>query len=197
MSAGRQKQSSTGQTTQRSETDSSQSSRPTTPGELAGYWGQLSALSGGQTQRYAQTPMQVNYDPLTPGQLSAMGGAGQTRRLGAERAFEDLMQRTGADPRLSVFQRQYAGEQGAREYASNLDAINAESEAALTELAAANRAMQMKAQTEQGQLNNQQIANLIDMFFRGQGQVSQQQSTTRSSTDQSNSSSGNDWRFAL
>ena len=146
--------------------------RPSSTAELNDYFYQLNNATGGNLARFSQGGMspEVNYQQLTPQQLRAMGGAGATRELGAQRVRDDTLGRVQADPRLSVYQSQYAGQQADRDYWSNLDAILKESEAGMTALAGQQRTQDLNAQQFNAGLTREDLEALARIYFGGKGQ---------------------------
>lgn len=165
-------------------------SQPSDPWQLAGYYNTLDLVGNGKLSKFAgQGTAPVSYDQLTAQQLRAMGGAGATRELGAQRVRDDAMQRVTADPRLSQFQAQYAGQQADRDYWAAMDAIRKESEAGLTSLAASQRLADLEAQKYNAGLSQEDLKLLADIYFGGKGQY------TTESRESSGSGRGSGWGF--
>lgn len=82
---------------------------------------------------YAPVQADVTYRPVSDDQIRALGGAGATRELNAQRARQMALDEMSADPTLTVAQRQRSSQMTNRDYTDMLDAIGKESEASLTQ----------------------------------------------------------------
>jgi hypothetical protein len=91
----------------------------------------------------------VGYKSVSPEQLKALGGAGATREMSADRTYQRLLDQVGADPSMSLYQRDVSRKDATRDLADSRDAISKESEAALTSAALA------QAQADQAGRSNQ------------------------------------------
>lgn len=82
---------------------------------------------------YAPVQADLTYRPVGNDQIRALGGAGATRELNAQRARQMALDEMTADPTLTVAQRQRSSQMTNRDYTDMLDAIGKESEASLTQ----------------------------------------------------------------
>lgn len=200
----------------KSKSTQSSSSAPLTAAQLEAYYQNLDKLSGGRLKAFATegtaptdyngialegeaangrpTIQTARYNELTPEQLRAVGGAGETRRLAIERARTRSVEEQASDPSLSVAQRFRARQLTDQDAAAQLDAINKETEAALTGVASEQRGRTLAAdsaraeainaitQSELGRRYEAALTNagltakdlelLADIYFGGKGQQS-------------------------
>jgi hypothetical protein len=203
----------------KSSSTQSSSSKPLTAKELEDYYASVNKLSGGRLNAFAQTGTQApeysgvalegeaadgrpgietaSYNELTPEQLRAVGGAGETRRRAIERLRDQAVSDQAADPRLSVAQRFRARQLTDQQAQGDLDAVNAESEAQIAQLASEQRGRTLAAdqsraevintitQSELGRryeaaltkagLTAKDLELLANIYFGGKGQVSSSQ----------------------
>ncbi len=137
------------------------STQQLTPKQVRAYFSEVDDISGGRLSRFAtegtapvdysgfalageapggrQGIQTASYQELTPDQLRAVGGAGETRRFAIERARQQAVDDQAADPSLSVAQRFRARQLTDRDAGDQLDAVNRETEALITQLAGAER----------------------------------------------------------
>ena len=125
----------------------------------------------------------VTYNELTPAQLQALGGLGATRTADAERARRQAIEQIASDASLDVFQRGRSRQLTDQDYTARLDAINKETEAAISQLASEQRARTLAAQTANAdralqagtanaqmglQASSQNAANALQAGLQGQ-----------------------------
>ncbi len=125
----------------------------------------------------------VTYNELTPAQLQALGGLGATRTADTERARRQAIEQIASDASLDVFQRGRSRQLTDQDYTARLDAINKETEAAISQLASEQRARTLAAQTANAdralqagtanaqmglQASSQNAANALQAGLQGQ-----------------------------
>ncbi|MFO1359617.1 hypothetical protein [Plasticicumulans sp.] len=125
----------------------------------------------------------VTYNELTPAQLQALGGLGATRTADTERARRQAIEQIRSDASLDVFQRGRSRQLTDQDYTARLDAINKETEAAISQLASEQRARTLAAQTANAdralqagtanaqmglQASSQNAANALQAGLQGQ-----------------------------
>jgi hypothetical protein len=167
ISVGSKKQSSQEQST----------TKPLTPEQVRAYFSDVDEISGGRLSRFAtegtapvdyqglalageapggrQTIQTASYQQLTPDELRAVGGAGETRRFAIERARKQAVGDQAADPSLSVAQRFRARQLTDQDAGDQLDAVNRETEALITQLAGGEREKAFTADAARAQAINQ------------------------------------------
>jgi hypothetical protein len=148
-----------------------------TPAQVRAYFSDVDEISGGRLSRYAtegtapvdyqglalageapggrQTIQTASYQQLTPDELRAVGGAGETRRFAIERARKQAVGDQAADPSLSVAQRFRARQLTDQDAGDQLDAVNRETEALITQLAGGEREKAFTADAARAQAINQ------------------------------------------
>ena len=153
---------------------SEQSSRQTTPEELEQYFKSLGGLSGGRLGDWAQQgTAQTQYNTLTPQQLQAMGGAGATRTTALNQNLQNQQDQINQNSSMTYAQRGQANQQAMDTYNQQADAINKETEAALTGLASQEQMRKYQADLANAQLSAQDLALLSQIYYGGKGQYSQ------------------------
>ncbi|PJE79285.1 hypothetical protein CI610_01750 [invertebrate metagenome] len=160
-----------------SKSSTKSSSRVSTSEELEAYFSKINQLSGGRLQQMAtQGTPTTQYNQLTPEELKRIGGAGETRRNVIYSNLSNTMDRVSKDPSMTYAQKQRSN-QLANEAATNqLDAINKETEAALTGLSSQERMRDYQARLANAGLTRQDLALLSQIYFGGKGQYSQSKS---------------------
>lgn len=136
---------------------------------------------------------EVNYEGLTPEQLRALGGAGATRAMSADRVFGDQMDRIRSDPRLSAAALQRTGQLATREWQGNRDAIAQEVEALLTQTMQEEAKRRYDAGVRNSDLTREDLALLAQMLQGFKGQYA----TSSSSGSGSGTSSGSSFGINL
>ena len=114
----------------------------------------------------AGAPREVAYNELTADQLTALGGLGALREAMARRESAQTLAQYAADPSLSVFQRLRANQLENQDLGGTLDALAAEREAAIAQLAGTQR-----VQTLAADLANQSAVNQGQQFNATQQQA--------------------------
>lgn len=192
------------------------SSAPLTPEQLRGYFSEVDDISGGRLGEYAKTGTDAtdyrgfalagesadgrpaietaSYQQLTPDQLRGLGGAGETRRAAIERSRDRAREEIAADPSLSVSQRFRARQLTDEGAGTDLDAVNRETEALLTQLAGGERQQSFAADAARAEAINRissdelsrryqaelakagltaaDLDQLAQIFYGGKGQTS-------------------------
>lgn len=180
MSKSKSKSSST--QTQRS------TSAPLSADEVKSYTDTLDAMSGGRLNTFAtQGTPATSYAGPTDAQLTNLGGLGAMRRRSIDTARARAIAEATADPTLSVFQRSRVNQLADQDAASQLDAVNQEAEAAVTQAAFERSKNQYAADAANNQRLRDDLALLAEIFFGGKGQRSE---STGSATSNSSSRGG-------
>ena len=145
-------------------------SAPTGPAFHAAQFGGANLLTRGRLGRLARegTP-EVDYQALTPEDLRSLGGAGASRELAAQRSHNQAMDQILSDPSLSVAQRQRATQLSDQDYADALDAIAAETEAALVDSASRERARSYEAELANAGIDRQDLELILQAYYGGKG----------------------------
>jgi len=152
---------------------SQQNSAPLTPKEVSGYFKELSGLTGGRLQNFAQTGTPVTpYEAPSDTQLQNVGGLGATRRNTVLGARETALQEIAANPNLTTFQQLRAKQLADAETKSELDALDKEIEAAITNLAFERAKQKYQAGSEQARLTREDLEALAAIYYGGRGQRS-------------------------
>lgn len=155
---------------------SQESSKPLTPEQVRGYFSDVDSISGGRLGEFARTGTgatdyrgfalagesadgrptieAASYQELTPDQLRSLGGAGETRRAAIERSRGRAREEIAADPSLSVAQRFRARQLTDEGASTDLDAVNRETEALLTQLAGGERQQSFAADAARAEAVN-------------------------------------------
>ena len=159
--------------------ESSQESRPTTPEELNAYFNSLDALSGGRMRTWAtQGTSPTQYNALTQQQLQNVGGAGATRTNALNQSLETQQDQINSNPSLTYAQNTQANQQAMDSYNQQADAINKETEAAITGLSSQEQMRKYQADLANAQLTAQDLALLSQIYYGGKGQYSQGSSSS-------------------
>lgn len=152
---------------------SDNSSRPLTERELETYFNRVNALSGGRLDTFAtQGTPAVGYEQLSAEDIRALGGMGATREASAQRAQGQSLEQIGADPSLSVFQRQRARQLTNQDYRDQLDAIAKETEAAITGLKSQEAGRGYQADVANAQRLMADMEALASIYFGAKGNES-------------------------
>ncbi len=142
---------SLGKSSGKTTTSNNSTSAPLTPEEVAAYYAKLNEQTGGRLSMFAMNgtpavnyggasytspgaPETASYAALTPDQIKALGGLGATRAADVNRARAEAVQQITADPNLTLAQRQRSTQLNDQDTQARLDAINKETEAAITGL---------------------------------------------------------------
>lgn len=164
----------------KSKSKSKQTSRPLTADELSGYFNRLNEHSGGRVDDFARNGAgSAQYEALTPEQLRSLGGAGASREAALTDARANAISEINADPSLTTFQRQRARQLTDNDFSSRLDAIKAESEAALAGLASEEQARKYAADKDNRDRLQEELALLAQLFYGGKGSISEGSSGSR------------------
>ncbi|MEJ1355745.1 MAG: hypothetical protein RPU39_13790 [Candidatus Sedimenticola sp. (ex Thyasira tokunagai)] len=158
---------------------SSQSSRPLTADEVGAYFTKLDQFSGGGLMGFAKngTPA-VAYEGLTPDEIRSIGGAGATRKNALSRERADQQAGISSDPTMSLFQRQRAKQLGNESFTGQMDAINKETEAALTELLSREKLLEHESRLTEAERKKRDLIDLASIYYGGTGTVSNGKSSS-------------------
>lgn len=149
---------------------SSSVSQQLTPEQLQAYYDAIDQNTGGRLSAFAKGgTAATNYDALTPDQIRALGGAGASREMTAQRSHDQAAQQIAADPSLDVYQRQRATQLTNQDLMDRMDAIKKESEASLTGLASQEAQRKYQANAANAQLTREDMAAIANIFFGGKG----------------------------
>ncbi len=147
--------------------------RQTTSKELEHYFNSMNALSGGQLGDWAQQgTAETQYNALTPQQLQAIGGAGATRTAALNQSLEDQQGQINKNPSMTYAQQNQANQQAYNTYNQQTDAVNKETEAAISGLSSQEQMRKYQADLANAGLSAQDMALLSQMYYGGMGQKS-------------------------
>lgn len=161
------------------ESSSESSSRVSTPEELAAHFAKLNQLSGGKVGTWAQEgTAPTYYNQLTEQQLKNIGGAGETRRQAINTNLTNQMDQINTNPSMTYAQQQRATQLANESARSQLDAVNKETEAAMTGLASQEQMRQYQAALANAGLTQKDLALLGQLYYGGKGNVSSSSSSS-------------------
>lgn len=158
---------------------STSTSNPLNPDDVAGYFTKLNDLTGGRLNTFAQNGTQpVSYDAPTDAQIQSLGGLGATQRRDVQSARDQVIQQLTADPSLTTFQRLRSNQLTNQDAQSRLDAIDQETQAAITNAAMQRAQNKYNANVANAGLTSKDLALLAEIFFGGKGQTSSSSSNS-------------------
>ena len=138
-------------------------SKVLTPDQVAGYFSKLNSISNGKLNSFAQGDNA--YQGASVDQIKSLGGLGATRTNELTQNRDRVNKEYGSDASLSVLQKLRAQQLNNNSANSALDAINKETEAAISNFSVNNDITKNK-------LRREDLTALANIFFGGKGQNS-------------------------
>lgn len=148
---------------------SKQSSTVLDPDQVASYFSKINDISGGQLNSFAEGD--DSYQGATTDEIKALGGLGATRINQLTQNRDRVNKEYGSDASLSVLQKLRAKQLNNDSANSSLDAINKETEAAITNFASNN-------EITKSNMRREDLTALANIFFGGKGQNSSGKSSS-------------------
>lgn len=152
---------------------SSSTSRPLTAAEISSYYDQLNNYSSGRLNDWARNGTEASYySEMKPEDIRKLGGLGATQIQGITAERDRQNAEINADPSMSVFQRQRARQLNSDGFNDRLRAINAETEAAIANMATGEHTKAYEDELRRKGMTAEDLNTLASIYFGGSGTIS-------------------------